>query len=206
MPAISFMPQWNLVDGTNYMSYARGYALRALNWFSTVVIWLVLLICVLNMIVCFYHDDVIKWKHFPRNWPFVRGIHRSPVNSPHKGQWRGALMFSLICVWINYWVNNREAGDLIRYRAHYDVIVMLALQQCQWYNSERRVLCSYQYSKYDKISRDRVGYINDVIQYPVRWCQIVDSHKNLKGKVCIFPIWNVPADAIMMIVCWYGGY
>ena len=42
-------------------------------------------------------DDVIKWKHFPRYWPFVRGIHRSPVNSPHKGQWRGALMFSLIC-------------------------------------------------------------------------------------------------------------
>ena len=70
------------------------------------------------------HDDVIKWKHFPRNWPFVRGIHRSPVNSPHKGQWRGALMFSLICVWINDWVNNREAGDLRRYRAHCDVIVM----------------------------------------------------------------------------------
>ena len=44
-----------------------------------------------------YHDDVIKWKHFPRYWPFVRGIHRSPVNSPDKGQWRGALMFSLIC-------------------------------------------------------------------------------------------------------------
>ena len=42
------------------------------------------------------HDDVIKWKHFPRYWPFVRGIHRPPVNSPHKGQWRGALMFSLI--------------------------------------------------------------------------------------------------------------
>ena len=70
------------------------------------------------------HDDVIKWKHFPRNWQFVRGIHRSPVNSPHKGQWRGALMFSLTCVRINDWVNNREAGDLRRYRAHYDVIVM----------------------------------------------------------------------------------
>ena len=41
------------------------------------------------------HDDVIKWKHFPRYWPFVRGIHRWPVNSPHKGQWRGALTFSL---------------------------------------------------------------------------------------------------------------
>ena len=71
-----------------------------------------------------HHDDVIKWKHFPRNWPFVRGIHRSPVNSLHKGQWRGALVFSLICVWINDWVNKREAGDLRRYRAHYDVIVM----------------------------------------------------------------------------------
>ena len=70
------------------------------------------------------HDDVIKWKHFPRYWPFVRGIHRSPVNSPHKGQWRGALIFSLICVWINGWVNSREAGHLRRYRAHYDVRVM----------------------------------------------------------------------------------
>ena len=58
------------------------------------------------------HDDVIKWKHNPRYWPFVRGIHRSPVNSPHKGQWRGALMFSLIYAWMKGWVNNREAGDL----------------------------------------------------------------------------------------------
>ena len=46
------------------------------------------------------YDDVIKWKHFPRYWRFVRGIHRLPVNSPHKGQWRGTLMFSLICAWI----------------------------------------------------------------------------------------------------------
>ena len=74
-----------------------------------------------------YHDDVIKWKHFPRNWLFVRRMHRSPVNSPHKGQWRGALMFSLICVWINCWVNNREAGDLWRNRGHYDVTVMCNL-------------------------------------------------------------------------------
>ena len=44
-----------------------------------------------------HHDDVIKWKHFPRYWPFVRRIHRSLVNSPHKGQWRGAFTFSSIC-------------------------------------------------------------------------------------------------------------
>ena len=47
-----------------------------------------------------------------------------PVNSPHKDQWRGALMFSLICVVLKAWVNNRETGDLRRHRAHYDVIVM----------------------------------------------------------------------------------
>ena len=68
------------------------------------------------------HDDVIKWKHFPRNWPFVREIHRSRWILHTK--WRGALMFSLICVWINGWVNNGEAGDLRRHRGHYDVIVM----------------------------------------------------------------------------------
>ena len=72
------------------------------------------------------HDDVIKWKHFPRYWPFVRGNHRSPVNSPHKGQWRGALMLSLISAWINSWVNNREAGNQRRHRAHYDFTVMIA--------------------------------------------------------------------------------
>ena len=70
------------------------------------------------------HDEVIDCKHFPRYWPFVQGIHRSPVNSPHKGQWRWDLMFSLICAWINGWVNNHEPGDLRCHRAHYDITVM----------------------------------------------------------------------------------
>ena len=72
-----------------------------------------------------YHDDVIKWKQFPRCWPFVSGIHRSPVNSQHKGQWRGALMLSLICAWIIGSLNNHEAGDLRRHHTHYDVIVII---------------------------------------------------------------------------------
>ena len=71
-----------------------------------------------------WSSDAIKWKHFLWYWPFARGIHRSPVNSPHKGQWRGALVFSLICAWIHGWVNNREVGDLRRHRAHYDTTVM----------------------------------------------------------------------------------
>ena len=52
------------------------------------------------------HDDVIKWKLFPHYWPFVQ------VNSPHKGQWCGALMFSLICTWTNCCANNLDTGDL----------------------------------------------------------------------------------------------
>ena len=54
----------------------------------------------------------------------MQGTHQSPVNSPHKGQWRKALMFSLICTWTNGWVNNRDAGDLRCYQPHYDVTVM----------------------------------------------------------------------------------
>ena len=70
------------------------------------------------------HDDVIKWKHFQNYWPYVLGIHRSPVNSPYKGQWRGAVMCSLTCAWINGCGNSDEAGDLRRHGAHYDVTVM----------------------------------------------------------------------------------
>ena len=70
------------------------------------------------------HDDVIKWKHFPIYWPFVRESHRSPVDSPHESQWRRALIFSLICAQTNSWANNRDAGNLRRHYAYYDVIVM----------------------------------------------------------------------------------
>ena len=73
------------------------------------------------------------WRHqmetFSALLAFVRGIHRSPVNSPHKGQWRGTFMFSLISTRTNGWVNNLHAGDLRRHRAHYDVTLMF-LTKC----------------------------------------------------------------------------
>ena len=84
---------------------------------------------------CGPYDDMIKWKHFPRYWPFMRRIHWSPVISPHKGQWRWAFMFSLNCAWINDLLNNREAGDLRRYRTHYDVIVMMMTSPNLWYET-----------------------------------------------------------------------
>ena len=72
------------------------------------------------------------WRHRMKTFPALLAIYagNSPVpgNSRHEGQWRGALMFSLICVWINGWVNNGKAGDLRRYRAHYDVTVMNTCQ------------------------------------------------------------------------------
>ena len=73
------------------------------------------------------HDGVIKWKDFARYRPFVPGI-RPPLNSPHKGQWRGALLFSLICTWTNSWVNNREAGVLRRHRGHWYYVIVMFFQ------------------------------------------------------------------------------
>ena len=62
---------------------------------------------------------------YPRYWPFVRGIHLWLADSPHKGQWRGTFMFSLICAWTNGWANNGDADDLGRHRAHYDITIMV---------------------------------------------------------------------------------
>ena len=73
-------------------------------------------------------DSVMKWKHSPRYWPFVRGIHQSPVNSQHKYQWRRALMFSLICVWTNVWVNN---GHVI-----WAAIALIMTSLCWWFETQ----------------------------------------------------------------------
>ena len=85
----------------------------------------------------------------------------------HKGQWRRALMFSLICTWINGWVNNGEAGDLRLYQGHYDVTVM-ALGQCYdwlpwWWRSNQ--------AKYVKIYITRNWWYinNNTKQHKAMW-------------------------------------
>ena len=72
-----------------------------------------------------YSYTLIKWKHFLHCWPFVQGIHRSPVNSTHKGQWHGALMFPLSFARINGWINN--FSDLRCHCAHYYITVMACI-------------------------------------------------------------------------------
>ena len=69
------------------------------------------------------------WLHQMETFSVLLAIcaGNSPVNSSHKGQWCGSLMVSLIRTWINHSINNGEAGDLRRYRTHYDVIVMIML-------------------------------------------------------------------------------
>ena len=146
--------------------------------------------------ICVIHYDVIKWEHLPRYWPFVRGIHRSPVNSPHKGQWRGALMFSSICTRVNGWVNNGEAGDLRRHRAHYDVILMYTVQRY-----------AYQYVRVILPSSVRpvcLRYLNLAISLCLRYLNLVTSVclRNLNlvnGHQCMFKLSELGHQCILMI-------
>ena len=78
----------NCVDLWNCTSYNPSQPINN-NWPAQLISW-VPINCVPDVII---HDDVIKWQHFLRYWPFVWGIRRAPVNSPHKGQWRGVFFY-----------------------------------------------------------------------------------------------------------------
>ena len=114
----------------------RSHYLRICRGFSNAITYLIESLTTLT----FFHDDVIKWKRFPLYWPLV-GLHWSPVISRHKGQWRGALILSLICAWIKSWINDRDAGDLRRHPAHYGDVVMMqrsfATTRCVYCTSQK---------------------------------------------------------------------
>ena len=127
------------------------------------------------------------WRHqmetFSALLALCAGNSPVPVNSPHKGQWRGTLMFSLICAWINDWVNNREAGDLRRYRVHYDVTLMfLRWQDLQcdlthvWsgHHNRQRIACLH-----------AIDYVNiSCPKCPLRWllCRSVARTTRFKSN------------------------
>ena len=69
--------------------------------------------------------EVTQWNHIPRYRPFVMGIHRSPVDSLHKGPVTRTALFSLVFISTKCWINRRAARDLRRHGAHCHVIVML---------------------------------------------------------------------------------
>ena len=101
-------------------------------------------------------------RHFPCYWPFVWGIHRSLVDSPHKDQWRRISMFSLICAWTNGWANNRHTGDFRRYRAHYDVTVICFSFCRTWYMLYQRLWYVCDIQLYSTELTDRFIRMTDV--------------------------------------------
>ena len=86
------------------------------------------------------------WGHQVETFSAVLALCRgnSPVTGefPHKRQWRGALMFSFNCTWINSWLNNREDGDLRCHQAHYGVIVMM-IDDGNWLLTPYDILQTY---------------------------------------------------------------
>ena len=87
---------------------------------SSNVVFMQMIICNISLTLCImnFHISCVALL------AFGRGIYRSPADSPHKGQWREDLMFSLICACTNGRVSHRNGGDLQRHHAHYDVTVM----------------------------------------------------------------------------------
>ena len=182
------------------------------NWWNNILIRILFSLTITTVILCrgagvshawankyAWNDDVIKWKHFPRNWPFVRGIHRSPVNSPHKGQWRGALMLSLICTRINGWVNNGDACDLRRHRAHYDVTVIEHRQVaigtfgicCPHAREHTRFKQMRSIHFADSTRYIRYIYLLSFIVYLFTWSIPLLSLQGLKCTFLVFPFFTM---------------
>ena len=111
-------------------------------------------------------NDIINWNYFPCYWPFVRGIQRSTVDSPHKGQWRGALMLTLICAW----AKNRDVGDLKRHRGHYDVTVLIIITLPA-----------------DALRRMNVAYLINTNNGS--WCMGIKGE--MSGTVCVTLTWDM---------------
>ena len=116
--------------------------------------------------------------NFPRHQPIVRGIHRSPVNSPHKGQWRGVLMYSFISACMNGSVTNREASDLRRRRTHFDVIVMIVWNDPYrlifvdiWLNKNKQIRIQTFEENAHIISAVHNKCIHICMLYPVWYCR-----------------------------------
>ena len=126
------------------------------------------------------------------------GEFTGPGEFPHKGQWRGSLMFSLIYSWINDWVNNREAGDLRRHRGHYDVIVMVECddtssrcnKQCLKLDSNIFRDISTQQKQFKTRTPAFWGYPQPPHDYSYYW--FILDHKSKEDKVNVTNLKNLP--------------
>ena len=154
-----------------------------------------------------YQDSSSKnvcpwWRHqmetFSALLALCAGNSPVAVNSPHKGQWRGALMFSLICAWINDWVNNPEAGDLRRHRGHYDVMVMRSTRPfiSRFCACPGKLWCPYTIT-YLLSNSDLIIWVNSAIQDPPNQLSAVDNSPF--SPVNRSPKSEVPASCIRLV-------
>ena len=167
-----------------------------------------------------------------RYWPFVRGIHRPPVASPHKGQCRGAWMFSSICTWANSWANNRVTCEMRRHRAYYDLTMMIHRkpvvsrtkgQRCRscthdihrsrWIPTQRPVtrsfdvFCDLRLNK--RLSKQLWGWWFETPSWSLwRHCNENKSVCIINGILCIFQVmvtlWTYVIIAGVATICFIG--
>ena len=136
-------------------------------------------ITALGLLLTKMHDDVIKWKYFPCYWPFVRGIHRSQVNSPHKGQWRGALIFSwsMSIQWWGWWFETPSrllwphCNVLRHYRGYFNRIFLI-----KSFSFESKSFCCL--SQWFKLQPVSVGLCDSLV--PIKrqsvTTSVIDDH------------------------------
>ena len=154
------------------------------------------------------NTDISWWRHqmetFSALLALCVGNSPEPVNSPHKGQWRGALMFSLICAWINGWVNNHGADNLGRQRAHYDVIVMYlgAIHQAK----VPYILALISWWKFHKIPLASRKMCISVVHVPFHGKHRPCSRQATERMECNFVIHPPPTEAVALLLGVSGAY
>ena len=152
-------------------------------------------------------------------------LYWSLVKSPHKGQWCGALMFSLICAWANGSANNRDAGDLRRHGIHYDVTLWtLDIQGSYLFNSLAPGTHVYLFHKWwvkswplpcqiSVMKHKTYSHVQSFLNTALRWCwcqcndcwwpsdtksQAITSH-DIDLNCTEFTMRDMPFNAIFVI-------
>ena len=141
------------------------------------------------------------------SWGESTGHRCSPVDSPHKGQWRGALMFSLICAWANGWANSWYACDLKRHRAQYDVIIIegrksSSIMHVWWQNSVRNFMVRTQYFQYCACYLGRSAEVR--LFYRTKWWFSLLKHVYFSQHRPLDIVRCSASEAIEL--CWQGNH
>ena len=130
--------------------------------------------------------------NFPRNWPFVRGIHR--------GQWPVTRSFDVFCdLRLNHRLkkNNREAGDLRRYHAHYDITVMYAII------TPRSINKTPIPNDTSIVMQIRLKTPFAVVQFLVVWSKVIVAHAPTASLSCNVLFMTISSKSFTYTHVWY---